>query len=342
LSDERAPRDTAVVTPSASRPGETLARGASSGGGATAPLPERLGPYEIRGTLGAGGMGVVYRGYDARLDRHVAVKTLPAELAKNPEFRERFLREARAMAKVVHRNVVQVHHAGEEGDTPYFAMEQIDGSTALELVRDEPLAVAVALDVVGQAATGLAAALERGLIHRDIKPSNLMRASDGTVKVLDFGLARAQSQARITATDIVMGSAEYMSPEQGRGEEPDHRSDIYALGGTLFHLLTGRPPFEGTSPLALIQKHIHEPCRRVDELRPEVPEAVCRLVEKMLAKDPKSRPQAYADLIAALRAASGEDPARAVAAQPLRAVPLGVDPGPIPGVDARGPGAPGR
>ena len=260
-------------------------------------LPQRLGPYEILGVLGRGGMGIVYSGYDSSLDRRVAVKVLAPILAGDAVYRERFLREARAMASVTHKNVAQVHFAGEDAGGPFFAMEFIQGESAQDLLARGPMPVDEALDIVLQAASGLAAANQQGIIHRDVKPSNLMVAEDGTVKVLDFGLARAPSHSHLTAADLVMGSPDYMSPEQGRGQHPDHRSDIYALGATLYHLLTGAPPFPGETPLAIIQSHINDLARPLDQLRADVPPPVCRVIEKMMHKNPDRRQQGYGQLM---------------------------------------------
>lgn len=260
-------------------------------------LPRRLGPYEILGVLGRGGMGVVYSGYDSSLDRRVAVKALAPVLAGDAVYRERFLREARAMASVTHKNVAQVFFAGEDGGVPFFAMEMISGESAQDLCKRGTMEVDVALDIVLQAAAGLAAANAQGIIHRDVKPSNLMVAEDGTVKVLDFGLARAGGHSHLTAADVVMGSPDYMSPEQGRGRHPDHRSDIYALGATLYHLLTGAPPFPGDTPLAIIQSQINDVARPLDQVRPEIAPGVCRVVEKMMSKNPDRRQQGYGQLM---------------------------------------------
>ena len=285
---------------SGARPGGTTVAGSGPSAGSvpvSLPLPARLGPYEIRGMLGQGGMGIVYSAFDPGLERPIAVKVLAPVLANNPEYRERFLREARAMAAVLHRNIAQVHFAGEENGAPFFAMELVHGESATDRLKNTPLEVDTAVDVVLQAASGLQAAHAADIIHRDVKPSNLMCGNDGVVKVLDFGLARAPSHRHITATDMIMGSPDYMSPEQGRGQEPDHRSDIYGLGATLYHLIAGNPPFGGSSALAIINAHIHEPCPPLDAVRDGVPERVCRIVERMMAKDPDRRYQGYAQLM---------------------------------------------
>ena len=242
-------------------------------------------------------MGVVHEGFDPGLDRAVALKILQPALAGDPQFRERFLREARAMARVAHKNVAQVHFTGEEGGVPFFAMELIAGESALDRVRRGPLAVEAALETILQAAAGLQAAHDCGLIHRDVKPANLMIRNDGTVKVLDFGLARVVSDRHITAADVIMGSPDYMAPEVCRGEEPDHRSDIYGLGASLYHLLAGRTPFEGDTPLAILHKSINETCPRLDTLRAGLSEELCRAVERMMAKNPDDRPQGYAQVL---------------------------------------------
>jgi serine/threonine-protein kinase len=258
-----------------------------------------MGPYEIRGVIGAGGMGIVYQGWDARLNRSVAIKTLKPELAREPAFCERFLREARAVASLSHPNVTQIYYIGEEQGRPFFAMEFLEGKSLDALLRDEArIPPAHALDLIRQAAAGLKAAAARGVIHRDIKPSNLVLTKDGTVKVTDFGLAKlVVADSGLTLTGEVLGSPNYLAPEQASGAPADLRSDIYSLGATLYELLTGRPPYEGPTPVSIILKHAREPLRSPRQFRADLPLPVVTLIQRMLAKRPEDRPRDYDTLL---------------------------------------------
>lgn len=262
-------------------------------------LPATMGPYEIRGVIGAGGMGIVYQGWDARLNRSVAVKTLKPELAREAAFCERFLREARAVASLSHPNVTQIYYIGEEQGRPFFAMEFLEGKSLDILLREEArLPPARALDLIRQAAAGLKAAAARGVIHRDIKPSNLVLTKDGAVKVTDFGLAKlVVADSGLTLTGEVLGSPNYLAPEQASGAPADLRSDIYSLGATLYELLTGRPPYEGPTPVSIILKHAREPLRSPRQFRADLPLPLVTLIQRMLAKRPEDRPRDYETLL---------------------------------------------
>jgi hypothetical protein len=246
-------------------------------------------------------MGVVYKARDTALDRWVAVKTLLPSLAGDPEARERFLREARAAAALSHPNLTQIHAIGEDAGVPYFAMEYIEGQTlAQKLAREGKLGPVEAIRLVRQVALGLQEAHRFQLVHRDIKPANLILSPDGTLKVTDFGLAkRAQGPGslHLTTTGQTLGSPLYMSPEQGRGLEADHRSDIYSLGATFFHLLTGRPPFQAASPMDVVMKHIQEPAPSPRSFAPEVSYPLAGLVQRMLRKRPDDRFPSYPALL---------------------------------------------
>ncbi|MCI0407755.1 MAG: serine/threonine protein kinase [Acidobacteria bacterium] len=262
-------------------------------------LPARMGPYEIRGIIGTGGMGVVYQGWDERLNRSVAVKTLKPELAKEPAFCERFLREARAVASLSHPNVTQIYYIGEEEGRPFFAMEFLEGKPLDALLREEgKLASSRAAELIRQAALGLKAAAARGVIHRDIKPSNLVLTKEGVLKVTDFGLAKmVVADSGLTLTGEVLGSPNYLAPEQASGAAADLRSDIYSLGATLYELLTGRPPFDGPTPVSIILKHVREPLRSPRQFSPELPVPLVTLTQRMLAKRPEDRPKDYDTLL---------------------------------------------
>ena len=261
--------------------------------------PSTLGPYEIRGLIGAGGMGIVYQGWDVRLNRAVAVKTLKPELAKEPGFCERFLREARAVAALSHPNVTQIYDIGEADGRPFFAMEYLEGRPLDALLKEEgKVAPARAADLIRQAALGLKAAAARGIVHRDIKPSNLVLTREGVVKVTDFGLAKmVVADSGLTLTGEVLGSPNYLAPEQASGAPSDLRSDIYSLGATLYELITGRPPFDGPTPVSIILKHVREPLRSPRQFSPDLPVPLVTLTQRMLAKRPEDRPKDYETLI---------------------------------------------
>ena len=272
-------------------------------------MTERIGHYEILEEIGRGGMGVVYRAHEPSLNRTVAIKVLGEHLARDAEYVTRFEREAQAAAALNHPNIVQVYAIGEENGRHYFAMEYVDGVSVQELIRREGrLAPERAADIALQAAKGLAAAHDRGLIHRDIKPANLMVTRDGLVKIADFGLAlRPDDQTRITSSGLLMGTPGYLAPEQCLDRTVDARTDIYALGVTLFEMLTGKAPFTADSPAALIRKIVDGETPDPGALAPDLDPALRKVVLRMMAKDPSERYQTCyqvaADLTAFLRAA---------------------------------------
>jgi serine/threonine-protein kinase len=261
--------------------------------------PARLGPYEIRSTIGAGGMGVVYLAWDARLRRSVALKTLHSTFAQDAVARERFLREARAVAAISHPNVTQIYDIGEDEGRPYFAMEYLEGRSVQDLLDelgsvDPELAVSIAR----QTAAGLKAAAERGIVHRDVKPSNLFLAKDGTLKVTDFGLAKQLvADSKLTSDGQFFGTPNYIAPEQASGGRADARSDIYSLGATMYEMLTGKPPFVGESPVTVVMQHLRDPVPPLRQSNPDVPIPLAGLIHKMLSKSPSARPQDYDELV---------------------------------------------
>jgi hypothetical protein len=263
----------------------------------------RIGHYEVLGVLGHGGFGIVLRAFDEVLQRVVAVKVLAPHLAATSPARKRFLREARSSAQVRHENVVQVH-AIEEQPLPYLVMEFIPGETLQHrLDRTGPLDVPEVLRIGRQVAEGLAAAHVMDLIHRDVKPANVMieGGPQARVKLTDFGLARAADDASISQSGIVAGTPLYMAPEQARGELLDHRADLFSLGSVLYVMCTGRPPFRATSTLAVLKRVAEDEPRPIREIIPEVPVWLCRVVEKLHAKDPGARFQSareVADVLA--------------------------------------------
>jgi serine/threonine-protein kinase len=260
------------------------------------------GRYELHEVLGRGGMGVVYRATDRVLARTVAVKLLPAVLAEErPEHVTRFEREARAAASLNHPGIVAIYDTGAEEATRFIVMECVDGSSLAALLRERaPLDAGRAAGIAREIADALAAAHATGLVHRDVKPANVMLTADGTVKVLDFGLAKALDATALTREAEVLGSAAYMAPEQALGEPVDERSDIYSLGCLLYAMLTGRPPFTGDAAAAILHQQINSEPRPPSETNPKVPAWLDALVMAMLAKAPADRPQRVAQVRAQL------------------------------------------
>jgi eukaryotic-like serine/threonine-protein kinase len=265
-----------------------------------------LGAYRVEGTIGSGSMGEVFRGIDTGLNRRVAIKLLSEKHRDNPELRQRFVREGRAVAAISHPNVVQVFATGSFDDRPYIAMELLDGADLGSIVEKQgPFDPLTAAHAVLDAAQGLAAAARAGLIHRDVKPSNLVRLADGRVKVTDFGLVRPVDPGRepaLTAMGVVVGTPDYIAPEQARGEAIDERVDIYALGGTLYFLLTGVPPFRTGKPaedkyLKVVARHLRNPPPDATAANPACDRELAELARTMMSKKPAERPS-YDELIA--------------------------------------------
>ncbi len=265
----------------------------------------RLGPYRIQGMIGSGGMGDVYRGHDESLDRLVAVKVLPRELAQCDDFVRRFRAEATAAAKISHPNVAPIHFVGQDAGYHFFAMRYIDGESLAERLRlgGRPR-IEEALRIVRQCLRGLEAAHSQGLIHRDIKPANILldRHTNGVV-IVDFGLVRRiDDSAGLTATGLVMGTVEYMAPEQAQGEPVDHRADIYSLGVVFYQLLSGRLPFEAESLTSMLFQHAYEAPFPLEEAAPSVPLAVRAIVAHMMAKQPNRRYSTCGEVLQDLQA----------------------------------------
>ncbi|MEV5874329.1 protein kinase [Streptomyces sp. NPDC052101] len=253
------------------------------------------GRYELAEKLGQGGMGTVHRGVDRRLRRTVAVKLLSSVLAHDPQSRARFRREAHAAAALNHPAVATIHDVGEEphpdGPRPYLVMEYVQGATLAEVLREGPLPVVDAVNAACAVLDALAHSHECGIVHRDIKPSNIMLTGPDTVKVLDFGIAKAftETATRITGSGAAIGTPAYLSPEQINGSEIDHRADLYAMGCLLHELLTGQPPFRGESPFAIMHQHLFATPEPVTRIRPQIPPAVEAVILRALGKDPEER-----------------------------------------------------
>jgi serine/threonine protein kinase len=258
--------------------------------------------YELGDTLGYGGMSEVHRGRDVRLGREVAVKVLRADLARDPQFQLRFRREAQNAAALNHPAIVAVYDTGETesefGALPYIVMEYVDGQTLREIVKTEgPLSQQRVIEVMADVCAALDFSHRHGIIHRDVKPANIMITRGGAVKVMDFGIARALADSQsMTQTAAVIGTAQYLSPEQARGEAVDARSDVYAAGCVLFELLTGEPPFSGDSPVAVAYQHVREDVRQPSEVNPDVPPELDAIVLKAMSKNPANRYQSAAEM----------------------------------------------
>ena len=268
-----------------------------------------VGPYELQALLGAGGMGQVYRARDPRLEREVAVKVLSSALAQEPGYLERFRREARAVAKLNHPNIVPVYDFGEQGDLTYLVMPLISGGTLREyLAHRSILPLSEAVSIATQVAGALQYAHERGLVHRDVKPANILMNDDGRALLSDFGIVRVvrkeDAAATLTHMGAFVGSPEYAAPEMVVGTAIDHRVDVYALGVVLFHMLTGRLPFAGPTPVSLMLLHVQQPPPVPSSLNPAIPPAVELVILKALAKTPAERYQTAQEFQSALQVAS--------------------------------------
>jgi len=294
-----------------------------------------LGNYQIIQEIGRGGMAVVYRAFQPSLRRYVAIKVLPEYLQADPEFVARFQREARAAAQLSHPNVVTIYDVGEQAGVHYIAMEYLEGGSLLDRLARGPLSSGEALQIVEQVGSALDFAHSRGLIHRDIKPANILFSADNRPKVTDFGIARAGDTSRLTRAGTMLGTPEYMSPEQAEGRPVDHRADLYALGVILYEMLTGRVPFHADTPHAIVYALIHQPPPPPRQLRPDLSPAVEAVLFKALAKQPNDRFQRGADMTAALRGAAALPPVAAPrAAVDMRHGQPAIVPAPARGQDS--------
>lgn len=274
----------------------------------------RLGPYEILAPLGAGGMGEVYRARDTRLERDVAVKVLPPDLADDGAALARFEREAKAVAALSHPNILGLFDVGREGPIAYAVTELLEGGTLRERLASGALPIRKAVEYAAQMAQGLAAAHEKAIVHRDLKPENVFVTADGRVKILDFGLAKPERPAtvlgptemptRLATTDpgVVLGTVSYMAPEQVRGQPADHRADLFAFGVVLYEMLTGQRAFQRDTATETMTAILREEPRDLAILDPKIPPSLARLVEHCLEKHPGERFQSARDLAFNLQA----------------------------------------
>src|SRR5579871_1571561 len=278
------------------------------------------GRYRLESRLGSGGMSTVHLAFDERLERHVAVKLLAEHLAADPAFVSRFQREALAAARLIHPNIVQVFDSGldDHRDQHFIVMEYIEGQSCAEILRERGwLEVADVVQIVVGACAGLDYAHRKGVVHRDVKPGNLLRGVDRVVKLADFGIAKATEQSSITQVGSVLGTAAYLAPEQGRGEDAGPPADIYALGVVAYQLLSGRLPFEGASLTELAIKQQREPPPRLDTLVAAVSPEFARAVEVAMRIDPRQRYPTAAEMGRAIEeAARGIDPGAGTAIVP--------------------------
>jgi TolB-like protein/Tfp pilus assembly protein PilF len=288
----------------------------------------RLGPYEIQSPLGAGGMGEVYRATDTKLGRDVALKVLPAEMARDPDRLGRFRREAKTLAQLDHPNIVTIYSVEECDGVHFLTMQLVEGLALDRVIPGGGLALAQIVEIASALGDALAAAHEKGIVHRDLKPANVMVSNDGRVKVLDFGLAkdiRATNLTDATMTSdsrteigVVMGTPAYMSPEQTSGRPLDHRTDIFSLGVLLHEMATGRRPFEGNSSAELVSAILRDTPPSVTDARPDLPSDLARIVRRCLEKDPRHRVQTARDVSNEFRDLARQSSERSPAAEATR------------------------
>ena len=295
--------------------------------------PERLGKYRLIRKLGEGGVGVVFLAEDTVLHREVALKLLTDKNIRDQRFLLRLKREVRAAAALAHPNLIRIHDVSQDGPHHFFTMEYCDGDPLdVLLARCERFTVKDALDVIIQMAWGLQHAHDNGFVHRDVKPANIFICKTGTAKLLDFGTWREHTDAdpMITPTPgTTRESSHYISPEYARADPSlDGRTDIYSLGATFFHLLTGQTPFQGPTPATVVLKHLYEDAPDVSTLQRDVPDGVSQVIRKMMAKDPLQRYPGCAELIGDLeRLRNGKPPLLALSSPPLPSSALPADGG---------------
>jgi serine/threonine-protein kinase len=288
--------------------------------------------YEVEELVGAGGMSSVYRAHDRLLDRKVALKVMHQHYGEDPEYVERFRREARSVAALSHPNVVTIIDRGEHGGRQFIVFEYIEGENLKQLIqRRGPAPVKTALELAKQIAQALSFAHQQGLVHRDVKPQNVLLNGDGCAKVTDFGIARSLDvQHGVTQTGTVLGTSDYIAPEQAQGQTVDEQTDVYSLGVVLYELLTGEVPFPGESFVAVAMRHINEPPPPVRDTRPDVPARVEAVVQRAMAKEPTDRFRSMADFCAELDACLAELHTDAYAVAPPAARPRRAGPSPWP------------
>lgn len=278
----------------------------------------QLGPYQIVAPLGEGGMAAVYKAYQPNMDRYVALKVLPRHFADDPEFVQRFTREARVIANLQHPHILPVHDFGESEGYTYMAMRFIRGGILSDwIANNQPLSLPQIRRIISQVGDALDYAHGQGVVHRDVKPSNVLIDERGNCLLTDFGLAKmVQASVKLTRTGGILGTPAYMSPEQGMGQGIDHRSDIYALGVILYEMVTGRPPYQAETPMAIMIKHIQAPLPPPHRYQPALSEDVERVILKSLAKEKDDRYATAGDMVQALQQATAHPTIATGAARP--------------------------
>ncbi|GAB4495261.1 MAG: hypothetical protein OHK0010_31670 [Anaerolineales bacterium] len=273
---------------------------------------QKIGRYEIKSELGRGGMATVYKAYDPLFEREVALKVLPREMLHDPQFRVRFEREAKTIAALEHPAIVPVYDVGEEDGQPYFVMRYMTGGSLQERIAQGPISLSEAARIFTKLAPALDEAHTKGIIHRDLKPGNILFDRIGEPYVSDFGIAKiTQAQGATMTGGAIIGTPAYMSPEQAQGEQVDGRSDIYALGVILYEMLSGVQPYQATTPMAVVVKHITEPIPHILDSNPNLPVDIEPIIEKAMAKSRDERfgtATELADAVAEVaHGASGQD-----------------------------------
>jgi serine/threonine protein kinase/ligand-binding sensor domain-containing protein len=283
-------------------------------------IGRRLGAYQIVEQIGQGGMATVFKAYQPSMDRYVAIKILPSHFTEDESFVGRFTQEARTLARLEHAHILPVHDYGETEGITYLVMRYVEAGTLKDLAREGPMELEEASRILGQVGGALDYAHSQGVVHRDMKPSNVLIDQQGNTFLTDFGIAKLVAEtAQFTASGAIIGTPAYMSPEQGMGQPADYRCDIYSLGVVLYEMVTGRVPFEAETPLAVLLKHVNDPLPLPRQVKPDLPEAVERVILKAMAKAPGDRFQSAQEMMDAL--------GLAIATKPSEAAPLPVAPG---------------
>ena len=286
-------------------------------------IGKTIGTYQVVEQVGRGGMATVFKAYQPSMDRYVAIKILPSHFTEDESFVGRFVQEARTLARLEHPHILPVHDYGEQDGTTYLVMRYVEAGTLKDLVtRDGPMELKEVARVLGQVGSALDYGHSQDVIHRDIKPSNVLIDERGNTFLTDFGIAKLVAEtAQFTASGAVIGTPAYMSPEQSMGQPVDYRCDIYSLGVVLYELVTGRVPYEAETPLAVLLKHVNDPLPLPRQIRPDLPEAVERVILKAMAKSPDDRFQSAQLMVDAVASAVSDALAVAVAARPVEAAP---------------------
>jgi len=269
------------------------------------------GKYKLLAELGRGGMGVVYKAKDTRLNRTVALKFLPAELTQDEKVKKRFIQEAQAAAALEHPNICTVYEVDEADGQTFISMSYIEGQSLKDKLESGPLTIDEAKDIAIQVAEGLKEAHKKGIVHRDIKPANIMIKDERQAKITDFGLAKLSWGLNLTKPSTIMGTVAYMSPEQAKGEEVDHRTDIWSLGAMLYEMLSGTQPFEKDREQALIYAILNDKPTPLSLLRSDIPTQIEQMIEKALAKKTSERYQSVDELFQDLKQTSSIAPSKA-------------------------------